>query len=315
MARPPFDLQGHRGARGLKPENTLPSFEVAFDLGVTTVETDLHLTRDGVPVLVHDPVVSERLFRLVPGSSSPGPDRRSAISHLTLAELRGYRADRNPDPLRFPQQDPQVTPLAELFAARHGLDPFTPPTLANLFAFADAYAGELGVKVGKTEAQRTQARAVRFDLELKRIPFRPEIIGDAFDGVSPAQLERRVIEEVRKADVVSRTSVRSFDHRCVLAVRRLEPALTTAVLVAGTTPVAPVQLVRAAAAQVYCPQVDYLDENAVRQLHAEGVRVVPWTVNDPRDWERLLEWGVDGVTTDYPDRFIASPPVATGGSC
>ena len=62
-----FDLQGHRGARGLKPENTLPSFEVAFDLGVTAVETDLHLSRDGVPLVTHDAVISERLCRLPPG--------------------------------------------------------------------------------------------------------------------------------------------------------------------------------------------------------------------------------------------------------
>src|ERR1043166_3498370 len=68
-----FDLQGHRGARGLKPENTLPSFEVAFDSGVSTVETDVHLTRDGVPVLFHDGTVSERLCRLVPGSAAPDP--------------------------------------------------------------------------------------------------------------------------------------------------------------------------------------------------------------------------------------------------
>src|SRR5690242_19279281 len=102
---PPFDLQGHRGARGLKPENTLPAFEVAFDLGVTTVETDVHLTRDSVPVQFHDGTVSERLCRLVPGSAAPDPADCPLVSGLSLAQVRGYRADRNPNPLRFPRQD------------------------------------------------------------------------------------------------------------------------------------------------------------------------------------------------------------------
>src|SRR5260370_31045039 len=92
-----FDLQGHRGARGLKPENTLPSFEVAFDLGVTSVETDVYLTADGVPVLFHDPVISDRL-----------------ISSLTLAQIRGYRADGNPNPQQFPQPSIEITPLARI---------------------------------------------------------------------------------------------------------------------------------------------------------------------------------------------------------
>ena len=76
----PFDLQGHRGARGLKPENTLPAFEVALDLGVTSIETDVHLTKDGVPVLAHDPT-----FPFVPGESGV-----AWISNLTLTELRRF---------------------------------------------------------------------------------------------------------------------------------------------------------------------------------------------------------------------------------
>src|SRR5438132_2780235 len=95
-----FDLQGHRGARGLRPENTLPSFEAAFDAGVTSIETDVCLTADGVPVLFHDAALSECLCRLLPGATGPEPARRPALCGLTLAQLRGYRADRNPDPSR-----------------------------------------------------------------------------------------------------------------------------------------------------------------------------------------------------------------------
>ena len=101
--------------------------------------------------------------------------------------------------------------------------------------------------------------------------------------------------------MVERCTVRSFDHRCVLELRRREPRLTGAVLIAGTAPIEPARLARDAEAQVYAPDVDFLDEIQVRQCHAEGVRVIPWTVNDPEDWRRLLDWEVDGITTDFPD--------------
>src|SRR5216683_2694905 len=130
-----FEIQGHRGARGLKPENTLPSFEAALDAGVTSIETDVHLTHDGVPILTHDPVVSERLFRLAPGRALPPPSPHLLVRALTLAELRGYRADRNPHPSRFPEQDAAVTPLTQAFAATRGLDPFAPPTVADFIDF------------------------------------------------------------------------------------------------------------------------------------------------------------------------------------
>jgi glycerophosphoryl diester phosphodiesterase len=303
MPSPSFDLQGHRGARGLRPENTLPSFEAAFDAGVTTVETDLHLTADGVPVLFHDHALSERLCSLLPGASAPDPATRPLVRSLTLAALRRYRADRNPDLACFPSQDAGVTPTAAAFAAARGIDPYTPPTLDELFAFAGAYGGELGARVGKTEWQRERARRVRFDLELKRVPARPETMADGFDGSGPALLEESVVEVVRRAGMVGRTRVRSFDHRSVLHVRVLEPAIQTAVIVAGTAPVDPAALAHDACAEVYCPDALFLDEMQIRQLQGTGVRVVPWTVNEPEDWLVLLAWGVDGITTDYPDRL------------
>lgn len=305
VPKPSFNLQGHRGARGLKPENTLPAFEVAFDVGVTTIETDLHLTRDGVPILIHDASVRPPLCRRLAGSAGADPSCRPLVSTLTVSELRCYRADGNPDPVRFAGQDARVTPLAQLYAERVPMHPYALPTLSDLFAFTHAYAGEMGARAGKTDRQRQRAQHLHFDLELKRVPFYPEVMGDSFDGSAPALLEERVVNTIREANLVERTVVRSFDHRCVRAVRQLEPRLMTAVLVADTAPAAPAELARQADAQMYCPDFRFLDRAQVRQLHAEGVHVVPWTVNDPEDWLRLLDWGVDGITTDYPDRLAA----------
>jgi glycerophosphoryl diester phosphodiesterase len=298
-----FELQGHRGARALHPENTLPSFEAALDAGVSSVETDVHLTRDGVAVLCHDPLLCDPPCRLL----QPGPTAASAlpplVSRLTLADLRGYRADRNLDPSRFPDQSAAVTPLAALFAEQHGLHPYGIPTLEELLRFTATYAGELGVRAGKSERQRLRAQSVVFDLELKRVPFHPETINDGYDGTSPGLLEKRIVETVWRAGVTTRTTVRSFDHRCVRLLRRMEPGLKGAVLIAEIAPVAPAELVERADAQVYCPGYLFLDEAIVRQVHSAGARVLPWTVNQPEHWQRLLDWGVDGITTDVPDRL------------
>lgn len=284
-----FELQGHRGARGLKPENTLPSFEVALDVGVALIETDVHLTRDGVPVIYHDAAISARLCRRRRGSTSPEPATEPLVSGLTLAELRGYVADRNPDRKRFPTQDRSLTPSARRFGLRDTLHAYTPPTLEELIRFAISHG--------------TRGDRVLFDLELKRVPYHPEVIGDGFDGQAPGLLEQRVVDVVQAAGVARRTRVRSFDHRAVRAIRCLEPGLSAAVLMAQTAPVDPAALVRSAGADTYCPDYRFLDAVQVRQCHAAGVRVLPWTVNDEADWLRLLDWGVDGITTDYPDRL------------
>src|SRR5262245_47098503 len=111
-----FDLQGHRGARGLAPENTTPSFELALDAGVSTIETDLHLTADGQAVLFHDQCISHRLC-------TPAPPSEKLIATVMLAELRRFDVSTNPEPTRFREQRPLVTPVAALFCQTRGFGP------------------------------------------------------------------------------------------------------------------------------------------------------------------------------------------------
>lgn len=299
-----FDLQGHRGARGLKPENTLPSFEIALDHMVSGLETDLHLTKDNVPVLCHDEVLSPRHVRVIPGANVPAPTFQPRVTSLTLAQLRGYVADLNPDPAAFPKQTNDPTPVARAFAHERGIPAFTIPTLEELLGFVAAYAGRHGRQARKTDLQRRHARLVRFNLELKRVPFRPSYIGDNFDGGPAGELEKLVVEAVRSAGVVERTVVQSFDHRCLRAVRQLAPEITTAALTANTAPANLVQLTQDAGATIYSPEYTFLDQRQVQQAHDGGIRVVPYTVNEPADMTRLLTWEVDGIITDYPDRLI-----------
>jgi hypothetical protein len=195
--------------------------------------------------------------------------------------------------------------VARLYSDSHGLDPYAIPTLPDLFGFAAAYAGEMGRQAGKTDLQRRGAAELRIDLELKRVPLYPEAIGDDFDGRSPGRLERQVVADVRAAGAVDRTTVRSFDHRSMRVLLDMEPGLTGAVLIADTLPLDPGDLARRAGACLYCPSYAFVDADLVRRAHAAGLRVVPWTVNDPDPWQRLLDAGVDGLTTDYPDRLAA----------
>ena len=112
-----FDAQGHRGARGLLPENTLPSFEAALDLGVTTLELDLHFTQDQELVLWHDPIIGKEKCYLPEGASEDIPDprnplRRIIVSQQPLAVVQSYQCDLNPDANSFPQQEAREMPLA-----------------------------------------------------------------------------------------------------------------------------------------------------------------------------------------------------------
>lgn len=299
-----FDLQGHRGARGLRPENTLPSFEVALDLLVSSVETDIHLTKDGVPVLCHDETLTPAHARVLPGAAVPPPMFYPKISNLTLGQVRGYLVDLNPDASTFGKQSNAPTPVAQAFAMERAIPLYGIPTLEDLFAFVAAYAGRVGRQTKKTDVQRRQANQLRFNLEVKRVPFRPSFIGDLFDGCTAGELEKRIIQTARQAGVLERIVIQSFDHRVLRSVRQVEPAMRTAALIANTAPIAPARLVQDAGAQVYSPEFTFVDERQVRQLQEAGIAVVPYTVNEPGDMSRLLTWGVDGMITDYPDRLI-----------
>ena len=289
--RRPLEVQGHRGARGLAPENTLAGFEIALDVGVTSIETDVHLTCDDVAVLFHDARITESKCVALDSNEVIPVASRPLVRSLTLAQLRGYRVHG---------PAPAVTPLAQRFADARGIDPCGIPTLAELFDFIADYAAESS---GKTQHQRERANRVVLDLELKRVPFFPETIGDGFLGSVPELLERQVVQAIRDAGALSRTRARSFDHRSMKAIRQLAPTLPVGLLIFETVPAHIGKLLEGA--EFYCPDFNFVDAEVVRQVHEAGKRIIPYTVNDPDHWSRLIAWGVDGITTDFPDRLLA----------
>jgi len=285
-----FDLQGHRGARGLAPENTLAAFEAALAIGVTTIETDLAVTRDGVVVISHDPDLNPALVR---DNGAWLKERGPAIRTLTFAELSRYDVGRLDPASNYGRQWPQQV----------AKDGERIPTLAALFELA-----------GKA------ARPVRFNLETKITP-RP---GDTAPGAE--DFAGIVVAAVRKAGMAPRTTIQSFDWRTLVALRRIAPEIATACLTAeggnfdtvkpdasGRSPwhagIAPADhggslpaMVRSAGCAIWSPNFASLGRERIAEAHGLGLRVLPWTVNDPADMTRLIDWGVDGIITDYPDR-------------
>jgi glycerophosphoryl diester phosphodiesterase len=293
---PAFDLQGHRGARGLMPENTLPAFETALALGVTTLELDTVLTADGVVVVHHD-------RRLAPQRTHDGAGNWIAdaepptILGLTAAALAAYDIGRARPGSRQAEQWPQQAQL----------DGVGIPTLAEVLARAEAVSGG----------------TIRYNIETKIVPDSPA------DSADPQAFAMALIAVLRAAGVTERAAVQSFDWRTLQIVQREAPEIATVYLTAeqdwldtlgrgapGPSPWLaglPVdwaqatvpQAIHAAGGAVWSPYYRDLREADLREARQLGLKVVVWTVNDPAEMASLIDLGVDGLITDYPDRARA----------
>lgn len=290
-----FDVEGHRGARGLRPENTLPAFEAALDLGVTTLELDLHFSADGEVIVWHDPIVDPSKCRLDSDTAGlPDPDTADeadlAIRNLTADQLSNYACDRNPDVDRFPDQQPDPGDLAG--------PAYQIVTLAELFEFVETYTNS----EEKSSEQRENASVVQFNIETKRVPSDPATIGDDFDGTAPGQFELAVLNQIQQSGAAERVIVQSFDHRSLQAIRTADDEIRLAALTRD--PVGDFSAFAAWGATIWSPRASTVTAESVSAAHQAGLLVVPWTVNDREDMQSLIELGVDGIITDRPDLLL-----------
>ncbi len=285
-----FDLQGHRGARGLAPENTLAGFRTALAQGATTLELDLVVTRDGAVVIHHDLRLNPATTRDAQGRWVAAP--LPALRELTLAQLQAYDVGRLDPSTRYGQTYPGQQPA----------DGERIPTLDALFTML-------------REAGDTQ---VRFNLETKLSPLEPALTPE------PAEFVRLLLEVVDRHRLRPRVIVQSFDWRTLREVQRQAPDVAIAALTARLNAIDNLSdprwtaglrladhgdsvpdLVKALGAPVWSPFHGQLDETQLRRARELGLKVIPWTVNDPARMGVLLGWGVDGIITDYPDRLQA----------
>lgn len=303
-----FDLQGHRGARGLWPENTLACFDRAMALGVSALELDCGVTRDGVVVVSHDPRLNPDCTRDAQGRflATAGPP----IFELTYAQLQTYDVGRirpgSAYAARFPQQQP--------------LDGERIPSLADVLTLV-----------------RTRGRGrVRVDIEVKTFPEQPQLTR------APGPFVEALHADLERTGTTALATILAFDWRVLNAARRLMPQVALAALTEqqpgddtvrfGSARPSPwlggldprhfdgsiARLVQASGAGTWGPNHLDLDAQRVEQAHVLGLRVVPWTVNEAADMRRLLELNVEGMVTDRPDVLralleregIAVPPRA-----
>lgn len=292
-----LDVQGHRGARGLLPENSLPGFARAIALGVSTLELDAAVTRDGVVVVHHDLALNPAMTRDAQGrwlEAAPEP-----IHHMGWAQLQAYDIGR----LR-PGSD-----YARPYPEQVAVDGTRVPRLADLFEL---------VRSGGHDQ-------VRFAIETKLDPRRPEAT------LAPEPFAQAVVAEIRRAGMERRVQIMSFDWRTLQVVQRIAPEIPTVYLTAqqrwldnvsaadspwtagfsirehGSVP----RMVKAAGGKFWSVYHRDLDAARVREAQALGLKVLAWTVNDAPTMQQLVDMGVDGLITDRPD--IAVPLVRARG--
>lgn len=262
-----MDVQGHRGARGHLPENTLPSFSLALEMGVSTLELDVGVTRDGVVVVHHDRGLNPAIAR--------GPDGRWVekpipINGLTFEELQRYDVGR---------LDPQ-SPYGRQFPGQKPLDGTRIPRLSQLFELVKANP------------------AIRFNIEPKGDEEFPD------ETLPPEPFARALIAEVRKAGMQGRTTIQAFDWRALKVVEREAPEIPTVYCTEGAK--SDPERVQAAGGRIWSPDFQTLTPSRLATARKLGLRVTVWTVNEPADISLMRNMGVDGIATDYPDRVVGN---------
>ena len=267
----PLDLQGHRGARGLLPENSIPAFLKALELGVTTLEMDAVISQDLQVVVSHEPWFNGHICNQPSGSPVPvDEDRSFNLFELPYHEIARFDCGSRGNPA-FPRQEKMRT---------------SKPLLSAVIDAAEAYADTHGLP------------PVLYNIETKSSPAR-----DGIYHPDPETFTRLLYEVISEKEIVDRATIQSFDPRTLRVARSLNPELSLALLVAnhdqldfeghverlGFTPA------------IYSPHYELVDRTLVEAAHEKDMLIIPWTVNTMEEMRNLVELGVDGLITDYPD--------------
>lgn len=262
-----FDWQGHRGSRGLMPENSVPAFLKALEFPeVTTLELDLAVSKDNILIVSHEPWFNPDICIYPTGDTMKRKDvDKFNIYRMSLMAIQGFDCGSVGNP-RFPEQEKIKTHK---------------PTLS-----------EVVVAVLPVNPN------IRWNIEIKS---RPE-----WDSLRHPPVEtfvRLVIKEIRELGIEKNTTVQSFDIRVLHAMHRFAPEIPVAFLIENMDSFESNMARLDFVPNIYSPYYLLVSKSLVRKCHAKGVKLVPWTVNDVKSMRRLVRLGVDGIITDYPDRI------------
>lgn len=272
MDQTKLDIQGHRGARGLMPENTIPAFIKALELGVTTLELDLAVTKDNELLVSHEPYMGAHLALDTAGQEIAKADELNHnIYKMSYAEIKKY--DVGTKYLeRFPEQ--------EKFKIHK-------PLLKELVDKVNRYLKE------------NNKPAVRYNIEIKSTTD-----GDTIFHPSPAEYAQLVYDFITTEMDTTRLNVQSFDFRVLQYFHENYPEIKLAALVENELPIEENLKNLGFTPQIYSCYFKLLDQEKVDWLQSQGMQVIPWTVNEYEDIKTVLSWGVDGIISDYPNRVL-----------
>ncbi len=267
----PFDVEGHRGCRGLLPENSIPAMKYALDLGVQTLELDVVISADGQVVVSHDPYFNHQISSHPDGSPVTEEEARSLnLYQMNYVDIKQYDVGSRQHP-GFPQQRTM---------------PAYKPLLGDLIDSADAHA-----------------RATGRPLPFYNIETKTQPTTDGLYHPAPDTFVKLLMDIVRDKKIATRTIIQSFDFRTLRLVHRHYPQPRIAALIDAQDHRPPAQQVKdlGFVPDIYSPNFQLVTEDLVNTCHQRKMKVVPWTVNNTSVWKKLRAMGVDGIITDYPD--------------
>lgn len=268
-----FDKQGHRGCRGLMPENTIPAMINALGMPITTLEMDVVLTKDKKVILSHEPFFNHEITTTANGSFiNEKEEKNFNIFKMTFAETQKFDVGLKPHP-RFPQQQKIAV---------------TKPLLSEVFQ---------AIK----EAMMTRRRPMPlYNIETKTMPATDNIYHPA-----PAEFIELLMKVIKDYGMEEFVVIQSFDFRTLQYLNKNHPTIKTAMLVEGSNKNSFRKQLKdiGFTPTIYSPEHILVTQNLIEECHQQNIKIIPWTVNDKKEIERLKALGVDGIITDYPNLF------------
>jgi glycerophosphoryl diester phosphodiesterase len=267
---PAFDSEGHRGARGLMPENTIPAMYKAIDLGVTTIEMDAHITSDKKVILSHDDHINAA-FTLTPDGKEISAEeaKKLAFYQMDYSTIRKFDVGSKYHD-KFPQQEKLKVHI---------------PLLSDLIDSVQTYITEKG------------KQPVFYNIETKS-----KASGDGKFHPEPEEFVRLLMDVIESKKITPWVIIQSFDPRTLRVLHEKYPHVRTSYLVESNTLDNNLKEL-GFVPQIYSPNVKLVTADLIREAHAKGLKVIPWTVNTKEEIDRLKTLGVDGIISDYPNLF------------
>jgi glycerophosphoryl diester phosphodiesterase len=268
-----LDKQGHRGCRGLFPENTIPGFLNAIDLGVTTLEMDAVITKDNQVILSHEPFFNHEISTLPDGKYiNETEEKEFNIYKMKYSEVTRYDVGQKPHP-RFPQQQ-------KIKAVK--------PLLSDVIDAVEMYA------------KAKLKKPLFYNIETKTQPqtdgvFHPE----------PKDFVEMLMKVILQKKIEDRVIIQSFDRRTLQYLHQKYPTITTALLVEDfdkkdfENQIADLGFLPS----IYSPAQELVTQKLIQECHQKSVKLIPWTVNNPKKIKEFIAMGVDGIISDYPNLF------------